>query len=243
MGFAEVPEREGAVVGRAERAGRSARGSGAGVSRGAEMESVCGVAEGKAARHGRGRPVAGRPAAMEPGSVNSGPAGHAAVEERSGARNTRERARRDEGEGFEKVLDAVTGLAEAWNERTSRWLRENQVTFAQFRAILLLSGSPSQTLSQLSEGLSRARCTVTGLVDRLEAKGLVRRRRSRRDRRQVYVSLTEKGKEMARELREKVIPEIDRLGERLMERLTDAEIAVLVKALGKLSEGLGDILP
>ena len=140
--------------------------------------------------------------------------------------------------GFERVLDAAMGIAEAWNERTGKWLRENQITFAQFKAILLLSRAGSQTLGQLSEGLSRARCTVTGLVDRLEAKGLVRRKRSREDRRMVYVSLTAKGRELASELREKVVPEIARLGEKVMGRLTESEAAALLGALGKVSEGI-----
>lgn len=143
--------------------------------------------------------------------------------------------------GFEKVLDAAMGIAEAWNEKTNSWLRDNQITFAQFKAILLLNRAGSQTLGQLSEGLSRARCTVTGLVDRLEAKGLVRRIRSREDRRQVYVSLTDKGKELAQELKEKVVPEITRLGERIMDRLSEAETASLYGALSKLSDGIGEI--
>ncbi len=143
--------------------------------------------------------------------------------------------------GFERVLDAAMGIAEAWNDRTGRWLRENQITFAQFRAILLLSRAGSQTLSQLSEGLSRARCTVTGLVDRLEAKGLVKRMRSSEDRRLVYVSLTAKGRELAGELKEKVVPELTRLGERIMGRLTESEAAALLGALGKLSEGFGEV--
>jgi len=145
------------------------------------------------------------------------------------------------GSGFDKVLDAAIGIAEAWNEKAGRWLRENQVTLTQFKAILLLSKAGSQTLSQLSEGLSRARCTVTGLVDRLEAKGLVKRKRSRKDRRLVYVYLTDKGKDLAQELREKVVPEITGLGERIMGRLTESEAAALLSALGKLSEGIGDI--
>ena len=142
--------------------------------------------------------------------------------------------------GFDKVLDAAMGIAEAWNEKAGKWLRENQVTFTQFKTILLLSRAGSQTLSQLSEGLSRARCTVTGLVDRLEAKGLVKRKRSREDRRQVYVSLTDKGRELAQELKEKVVPELTRMGERLMGRLTEAEAAALHGALGKLSDGLSE---
>jgi DNA-binding MarR family transcriptional regulator len=143
--------------------------------------------------------------------------------------------------GFEKIMNAATSIAETWNEKANTWLRENHITFVQFRAILLLNEKEAQTLSQLSDGLSRTRCTVTGLVDRLEGKGLVRRKRSRKDRRLVYVSLTDKGRELAVELKEKVVPEISRLGEKIMGMLTDSEAMALYGALSKLSNGIGEI--
>jgi DNA-binding MarR family transcriptional regulator len=80
------------------------------------------------------------------------------------------------------------------------------------------------------------------LVDRLEDKGLVKRMRSREDRRQVYVALTDKGKDLAQELKEKVVPEITRLGERVMGKLSESEAAALFTALGKLSDGIGESL-
>ncbi len=143
--------------------------------------------------------------------------------------------------GFEKIVNAATSIAETWNEKTNSWLREKQITFVQFKAIILLNEKENQTLSQLSDGLSRTRCTITGLVDRLEDKGLVRRKRSRKDRRLVYVSLTDKGRELAAELREKVVPEISKLGEKLMEKLTDSEAMVLYNALNKLSSSIGEV--
>ncbi len=136
------------------------------------------------------------------------------------------------------IVSAASGIAEAWNERANRWLREKRITFTQFRALLLLSEEEGQTLSQLSRRLSRTRCAVTGLVDRLEEKGLVRRKRSRRDRRQIHVTLTEKGRELAAELREKVAPEMSKLAEKLMGALTETEAAALVSSLGKLSESM-----
>lgn len=140
--------------------------------------------------------------------------------------------------GFEKIMSAAAGIAEAWNDRTDQWLRERRITFTQYRAIILLSEGERKTLSQLSQGLSRTRCAITGLVDRLEEKGLVKRKRSRKDRRLVYVALTEKGRELAEELKEKVLPEISRMGERVMEALTEREVSALFNALGKLSEGI-----
>lgn len=140
--------------------------------------------------------------------------------------------------GFDRIISAAAGIAEAWNERANRWLQERRITFTQFRALLLLSEEEGQTLSQLSRRLSRTRCAITGLVDRMEEKGLVRRKRSRRDRRQIHVTLTDKGRELAEELKEKVAPELSQLAERLMGSLTETEAAILVSALGKLSEGM-----
>jgi DNA-binding MarR family transcriptional regulator len=40
--------------------------------------------------------------------------------------------------------------------------------------------------------------TMVGLSDRLEAKGLVQRSRSEKDRRIVYIDLTEKGRELVK---------------------------------------------
>lgn len=142
--------------------------------------------------------------------------------------------------GFEKIVNAAMSIAETWNEKTNNWLREKHITFVQFKALLLLSEQEKQTLSQLSDGLSRTRCTITGLVDRLEDKGLVRRKRSRKDRRLVYVSLTDKGRELAAELKEKVAPEISKLGEMIMGKLTDSEAVALYSALNKLNTGIGE---
>ncbi len=143
--------------------------------------------------------------------------------------------------GFEKIINAATSIAEIWNEKTNDWLREHHITGMQFRAILLLNEKGSQTLSQLSNGLSRAGCTVTGIVDRLEGKDLARRRRSREDRRLVYVSLTDKGRELAVELMEKVVPEMSQLGAKIMGKFTDSEVLALYNALGKLSNGIGEV--
>lgn len=142
--------------------------------------------------------------------------------------------------GFEKIVNVAINIAEAWNEKTNEWLREQRITGMQFKAILFLNEKGSQTLSQLSKGLSRTRCTVTGIVDRLEGKNLARRRRSREDRRLVYVSLTDQGKELAAELMEKVVPEISRLGTTIMDKLTDSEVLALYNALSKLSNGINE---
>lgn len=49
-------------------------------------------------------------------------------------------------------------------------------------------------ISDLSEKLGLSNSTVSGIIDRLEKQGLVKRTRSENDRRVVYVSATEKFK-------------------------------------------------
>lgn len=41
---------------------------------------------------------------------------------------------------------------------------------------------------------------MTGIIDRMEREGLVTRERSKEDRRVVYIKLTAKGRELAREI-------------------------------------------
>ena len=52
------------------------------------------------------------------------------------------------------------------------------------------------TLSQLTKNVNLSGSTVTGIVDRLEAKELLKRVRSTKDRRKVYLKPTRRGREV-----------------------------------------------
>ena len=75
---------------------------------------------------------------------------------------------------------------------------------------------------------------ITGLVDRVEAKGLVARERCLQDRRKVYVSITEKGLALLAELD----GPLEQLTRRLFGLLCDAEKAELIRLLEKVREAL-----
>jgi len=73
----------------------------------------------------------------------------------------------------------------------------------QHQLLLAIRGLPSDyepTISELAERLQLQHHSVVELVDRLEQRGLVRRERSQRDRRQVYVRLTPAGERLLEEL-------------------------------------------
>ncbi|MGD0230737.1 MAG: MarR family transcriptional regulator [Syntrophorhabdales bacterium] len=70
------------------------------------------------------------------------------------------------------------------------------ITGPQLWALKTISEYESLPLGELSRKMYLHPSTVTGVVDRLEAKGYVSRDRDREDRRVVKVHLTDEGKEL-----------------------------------------------
>ena len=70
------------------------------------------------------------------------------------------------------------------------------LTLQQHQALLFIIGFPGReqvTIGELAERLQIRHHSAVGLVDRLEDQGLVERIHKSEDRRQVFISLTEKG--------------------------------------------------
>jgi DNA-binding MarR family transcriptional regulator len=74
------------------------------------------------------------------------------------------------------------------------------LTDAQWKPLLLLQQGECSTAADLSRIACHDTGAVTRLLDRLEAKGLVRRLRSADDRRVVNLELTEDGQRVAAEV-------------------------------------------
>jgi len=92
-------------------------------------------------------------------------------------------------------LDSVT-LSEALQTRI--W-HVAQLTLAQVRALRKLAKQP-RSLGQLGAELALAPPSVTRLVDRLEERGLIERRRDDDDRRKVLANLTAEGRRLVGEI-------------------------------------------
>src|SRR5579885_1236137 len=87
-----------------------------------------------------------------------------------------------------------------FSEQTAR---EAGVTPQQHQVLLAIKGFPgreSATISELAERLQMQQHSMVGLIDRIEAQGLVRRESGKQDRRQVYVSLTSRGEALLHKL-------------------------------------------
>ena len=70
-----------------------------------------------------------------------------------------------------------------------------EVSAAQFVVIASLAMGEADSASQLCKGISYDAGAMTRMIDRLESKGLIRRRRDADDRRLVNIELTEQGQD------------------------------------------------
>ena len=77
--------------------------------------------------------------------------------------------------------------------------RAASLTAQQHQALLAIHGFPGRErvmIGELAERLNVRHHSVVGLIDRLSAKALVRRRRDALDRRRVLIELTAKGRSL-----------------------------------------------
>jgi len=104
----------------------------------------------------------------------------------------------------------------AFLRQTERSAQQAGLTPQRYLLMLLVKGaedgSSRATISELAKRLHLAQSTVTELVNRAAAAGLVRRSASTADARVVYVELTDEGEERFAEAFEALIDERRRLG-------------------------------
>ncbi|HYD96981.1 MAG TPA: MarR family transcriptional regulator [Noviherbaspirillum sp.] len=88
-------------------------------------------------------------------------------------------------------------MTQAWHafeQFATRQLREQGLTPAQFSVLSALAGEATLSCKALGEQASITKGSLTGVVDRLEQKGLARRMTSPQDRRSSTVNLTDEGR-------------------------------------------------
>ncbi|HEY8431914.1 MAG TPA: MarR family transcriptional regulator [Sandaracinaceae bacterium] len=108
-----------------------------------------------------------------------------------------QRAPEERSRDIDRILETVVYLYTESRRVTKALARQHGLTGPQVTALKILEGIGELSLSELSARMSAKNSTITGLVDRMEQNGLVRRERSERDRRVVRIRATEKGRAIA----------------------------------------------
>lgn len=94
------------------------------------------------------------------------------------------------------VLRDVRRIVRALSLAGRDLARRHDLTVAQLLCLRVLKDAGMLTAGSLATALSLSPQTVTGLLDRLHARGLITRARSETDRRQVLISLSGKGERL-----------------------------------------------
>lgn len=94
---------------------------------------------------------------------------------------------------------AVYSAGLAFNRVYKPILEPLGLTYPQYLVMIALWEAEGQTVSELGEHLFLESNTLTPLLKRLEAAGLITRARDKADERQVLVSLTPKGRGLLEE--------------------------------------------
>ncbi len=136
-----------------------------------------------------------------------------------------------------EALLSVLVTGELLRKESNRLFDPLGITAAQFNVLILLFAQTEDgTMSQSDLGrlLTVHRSNVTGLLDRLERAGLVRRLDDDADRRVNRVALTEEGREVARRAEELYLGRIHAI----MSVLERREWRALAAMLEKIRRGM-----
>jgi DNA-binding MarR family transcriptional regulator len=109
-----------------------------------------------------------------------------------------------------------------------------EVTSAQYLILAVLAQREADSAAQLCKSFSYDAGAMTRMVDRLEAKGLLQRRRCPDDRRLINLELTESGKALFPKMRDLAVG----VQNRLLEGFSKADVKQLEGYLLRMLENV-----
>jgi DNA-binding MarR family transcriptional regulator len=134
----------------------------------------------------------------------------------------------------EQVQRALRGANRVLFARLRSSLLREGLPFSRFLVLRLLAVRGPTTSKALAEAMGVTTANMPGLIDGLEAEGLVRRKRSTKDRREILVSATAKGRRMLARLKETAVAELQGAFEGWTEEELRALLASLHRIAGRL---------
>jgi len=133
---------------------------------------------------------------------------------------------------MKEVIFSIRRLMQAGEMYTKELGKKYQVSAPQLYCLLTLNDHGPLPPSQIARHILVKSSTVTGIVDRLEQKGLVQRVRNSRDRRVINIELTEKGRALARN----APPPIQRTIMDGLKRVSDGQLTEITRGLKLLTD-------
>lgn len=132
---------------------------------------------------------------------------------------------------------ATVELLGAERRLRGRDQQSEDLTQSQLRALFALGKAEAVPAGQLAKSADLHPASVTSMLDILEEKGIVERRRDSKDRRLCMVSLTETGRAIVAKRRDRW----NALWQKSFADLTEEEVAIAVRVIRTLTELLDSL--
>ncbi|BBO83290.1 hypothetical protein DSCO28_38560 [Desulfosarcina ovata subsp. sediminis] len=100
----------------------------------------------------------------------------------------------------DNILVSLRRIIRSIDQHNKQLDRRYELTVPQVVCLRKLLSDGELSPGQLAKAIYLSQATVTGIIDRLEAKGLVTRERSTVDRRKILVRLTDRGTRTANDV-------------------------------------------
>lgn len=136
----------------------------------------------------------------------------------------------DMGERYLKSIRLLAECMQGFERFSGESVRRHGLTHAQFDIIATLGNTSGMSYKELGERTLITKGTLTGVIERLEQKGLVMRERSLDDKRSFFVRLSPAGERVF----DDVFPKVVAHGKQLFAAYTEADFSALDAALAKL---------
>ena len=111
----------------------------------------------------------------------------------------------DESVGY--LIKRIRSMLSAAVERE---IADQDATYEQWGVLLMILTERGETAAALARGMECDTGSMTRMLDRLEAKGLIKRTRSEDDRRRVQLELTQPGKKQAERIQKAIVKVLNR---------------------------------
>ncbi len=125
-----------------------------------------------------------------------------------------------------EIIYSIRRLMQAGELYTKELNKIYNISSAQLNCLLTLHENGSLPQSQIAKSMMVYSSTITGIIDRLEQKGLVRRMRISTDRRVITVDLTKNGKVLAENapppIQHKLFDGLGKLSEKEIKNIADS---------------------
>jgi DNA-binding MarR family transcriptional regulator len=110
----------------------------------------------------------------------------------------------------ERLADIFTAIQRSFILQLSKELARGNVSFPQYCLLGFLGQQKHLTMSEIAQRMGHTTAAATGLVDRLEKLGHVRRVHAKDDRRKIEVQITGSGMTLVSEVRDDMVSNLIR---------------------------------